>query len=114
MHDPQLDLSQVRDAHVLPPEAPKDPKARALQPLERLRLLADEGSLQVIRSAVTSDRMGDKARPGDGVVGGALRIGGRPVFCFAQDASYAGGSLGARTPTRSCASSGSPARPTSR
>ena len=27
---------------------------------------------------------GGKARAGDGVVGGALRIGGRPAFCFAQ------------------------------
>jgi len=40
--------------------------------------------------------MGEKARAGDGVVGGSLRIGGRPVFCFAQDATYAGGSLGAQ------------------
>jgi acetyl-CoA carboxylase carboxyltransferase component len=40
--------------------------------------------------------MGGKARPGDGVIAGALRIAGRPVFCFAQDAGYAGGSLGAQ------------------
>ena len=31
---------------------------------------------------------------GDGVVGAARRIAGRPVFCFAQDPAYAGGSLG--------------------
>jgi acetyl-CoA carboxylase carboxyltransferase component len=33
--------------------------------------------------------------PGDGVVGGAGRVDGRPVFCYAQDPAYAGGSLGA-------------------
>ena len=63
-------------------------------PLERLELLCDPGSLHVIRSAVASWRMGDRAVDGDGVVGAAGRVGGRPVFCFAQDASYAGGSLG--------------------
>ena len=68
----------------------------ALRPEERLRLLADEGSLRIIRSEVTSERMGAKARPGDGVIGGSLRIAGRPMFCFAQDAAYAGGSLGAQ------------------
>ncbi len=38
--------------------------------------------------------MGDKARAGDGVVAGAGLIDGRPVFCYAQDSSFAGGSLG--------------------
>jgi acetyl-CoA carboxylase carboxyltransferase component len=32
--------------------------------------------------------------PGDGVVAGAGRVNGRPVFCYAQDASFLGGSLG--------------------
>ena len=38
--------------------------------------------------------MGAKARAGDGVLGGAGSVDGRPVFCYAQDASFAGGSLG--------------------
>ncbi len=38
--------------------------------------------------------MGLKARAGDGVVGGAGLVDGRPVFCYAQDDSYVGGSLG--------------------
>jgi acetyl-CoA carboxylase carboxyltransferase component len=38
--------------------------------------------------------MGEKARPGDGVLGATGRVDGRPVACFAQDASFAGGSLG--------------------
>ncbi len=62
--------------------------------LDRLELLCDPGSLQLIRSDVTSLAMGDRARPGDGVVGGSGLIDGRPVFCYAQDSSYAGGSLG--------------------
>jgi acetyl-CoA carboxylase carboxyltransferase component len=65
-----------------------------LSPIERLDVLCDPGSLQVIRSEVHSERMGDKVAPGDGVVGGAGLIDGRPVFCYAQDSSYVGGSLG--------------------
>ena len=48
----------------------------------------------MIRSEVASRHMGEKTRAGDGVVGGAGRIEGRPVFCYAQDAGYMGGSLG--------------------
>jgi acetyl-CoA carboxylase carboxyltransferase component len=65
-----------------------------LTPLERLEALCDPGSLQVIRSGVVSSRMGDRARAGDGVVGGVGRVDGRPVYCYAQDPSFAGGSLG--------------------
>ncbi len=63
-------------------------------PLGRLEALCDPGSLHVIRSEVASRRMGDRARPGDGVIGAAGRVDGRPVFCYAQDTSFAGGSLG--------------------
>jgi acetyl-CoA carboxylase carboxyltransferase component len=63
--------------------------------LERLELLCDEGSLRAIRSAVSSRRMGARARAGDGVIGAAGTIGGRPVCCYAQDAGFAGGSVGA-------------------
>jgi acetyl-CoA carboxylase carboxyltransferase component len=65
-----------------------------LSPLERLEALCDPGSLNLIRSDVRSARMGAKARAGDGVVGGVGRVDGRPVACYAQDPSYAGGSLG--------------------
>ena len=65
-----------------------------LGPVERLETLCDPGTLELIRSEVISGAMGDKARAGDGVVGGAGVIDGRPVFCYAQDSSYAGGSLG--------------------
>src|SRR3954449_9316443 len=65
-----------------------------LGPLERLEALCDPGSLHVIRSEVSSRSLGDKARPGDGVVGAAGRVHGRPVFAYAQDTSFIGGSLG--------------------
>src|SRR3954465_8092130 len=67
-----------------------------LGPLERLEALCDPGSLHVIRSEVASRRLGAKARPGDGVVGAAGRVHGRPVFAYAQDTSFIGGSLGAQ------------------
>ena len=66
-----------------------------LGPLERLETLCDRGSFDVIRTGILSGAMGDKARAGDGVIGGSGLVGGRPVFAYAQDASYAGGSLGA-------------------
>jgi len=66
----------------------------AVTPLARLEMLCDPGSLQLIRTEVTSAAMGAKARAGDGVLGGAGTVEGRPVFCYAQDSSFAGGSLG--------------------
>src|SRR3954447_3829076 len=65
-----------------------------LTPVERLEALCDEGSLTLLRSDVVSKRMGAKARAGDGVIAGAGRVDGRAVFCYAQDPSYLGGSLG--------------------
>jgi acetyl-CoA carboxylase carboxyltransferase component len=65
-----------------------------LTPIERLEALCDHGSLTLLRSDVRSRRMGEKSRAGDGVIAGAGRVDGRPVFCYAQDPSYLGGSLG--------------------
>lgn len=65
-----------------------------LTPQERLEALLDDGSLQPVRARVRSRRMGDRARPGDGVLTAHGRIEGRPVYCYAQDGSFAGGSLG--------------------
>jgi acetyl-CoA carboxylase carboxyltransferase component len=65
-----------------------------LAPVERLEALCDPGTLDVIRTEVLSGQMGAKARAGDGVIGGAGLVDGRPVFCYAQDAGYVGGSLG--------------------
>jgi acetyl-CoA carboxylase carboxyltransferase component len=63
-------------------------------PLERLELLCDSGSLEVIRSSVLSNRIGVLARPGDGVVAALGRVDGRPIACYAQNAKFLGGSLG--------------------
>jgi acetyl-CoA carboxylase carboxyltransferase component len=63
--------------------------------LARLEALCDPGTLELIRTGVVSPAMGERARPGDGVLGGSGLVGGRPVFCYAQDQSFAGGSLGA-------------------
>ena len=70
------------------------PQPQTLTPVERLEALCDPGTLDVIRSSATSRRMGTKTRAADGVVAGAGRVAGRSVFCYAQDPSYAGGSLG--------------------
>jgi acetyl-CoA carboxylase carboxyltransferase component len=65
-----------------------------LGPLERLEVLCDPGSIQLVRAAVLSRRMGDRATAGDGVIGATGRVDGRPIACFAQDASFVGGALG--------------------
>jgi acetyl-CoA carboxylase carboxyltransferase component len=70
--------------------------ARRLDPLERLQALCDEGSVQVLRSRVTSARPGARTAAGDGVVGATGLVAGRPIACYAQDGSYLGGSLGER------------------
>jgi acetyl-CoA carboxylase carboxyltransferase component len=64
-----------------------------LGPRERLERLCDDGSLQLIRSTVTTRRNG-RSSPGDGVVAGFGSVAGRPVYCYAQDQTFAGGSLG--------------------
>jgi len=67
-----------------------------LDPLERLEALCDPGSLEVLRSRVLSPWLGARAVAGDGVVGAAGTVGGRPVACYAQDGGFLGGSLGER------------------
>jgi acetyl-CoA carboxylase carboxyltransferase component len=70
------------------------PSAEKLGPLERIEALCDPGSIQRVRGEVRSRRMGERTSPGDGVVGATGSVDGRPIACFAQDASYLGGSLG--------------------
>jgi len=67
-----------------------------LEPLQRLEALCDPGSLRLLRSSVRSLRLGDRAIAGDGVVGATGAVDGRPIACYAQDASFLGGSLGER------------------
>ena len=72
------------------------PTQQRLGPRERLEALCDAGSVQVLRSGVTSTRLGSRAQPGDGVVAATGTVDGRPIACYAQDGSYLGGSLGER------------------
>jgi propionyl-CoA carboxylase beta chain len=64
---------------------------------ERIETLLDPGSFEELDALVVhrnTDFGMDKQRiPGDGVVTGHGRIGGRPVFVFAQDFTVFGGSL---------------------
>jgi acetyl-CoA carboxylase carboxyltransferase component len=94
----QLQVEEVvaRDAYISPaPAIKREDSDAVLRPMQRLQLLCDEGSLQVLRASAMSERMGDKAQPGDGVIGASGTVAGRPIYCFAQDASFAGGSVGA-------------------
>jgi acetyl-CoA carboxylase carboxyltransferase component len=77
------------------PRELKPAREAAGLPIERLRLLCDPGSFAPLRTGVTSPALGERASAGDGVVTGAGRVGGRPVFCYAQDPTFMGGSLGA-------------------
>lgn len=67
-----------------------------LSPLQRLESLCDPGSLRLLRTAVTSPALGQRAVAGDGIVAGIGTIGGRPVACYSEDQTLLGGSLGAR------------------
>jgi acetyl-CoA carboxylase carboxyltransferase component len=67
---------------------------RSLDARERLELLCDHGTFAPLRSGVLSTRVGDRAESGDGVIVGAGRVGGRPVFCYAEDSRFMAGSLG--------------------
>ena len=79
-----------------PPARPKQAEEpQKLSPLERLELLCDRGSLSVIRSTIGPSRPSKRSTPGDGVIGAYGTVAGRPVYCYAQDQSFAGGSLGA-------------------
>ena len=85
-----------RPATPCEPARPRPQRAR--DAADRARAARDRsaipGSLEVIRSDVLSAAMGEKARAGDGVIGGSGLVDGRPVFCYAQDPTFAGGSLG--------------------
>ncbi len=70
--------------------------ARRMTPLQRLEALCDPGSVQVLRSQVTSERLGGRAQRGDGVVGATGMVDGRPIACYAEDGLFLGGSLGER------------------
>ena len=63
-------------------------------PRQRIDSLCDRGSFRAIRSGVISSRS-RRVEAGDGLLAGSATISGRPVFVYAQDPSFLGGSLGA-------------------
>jgi propionyl-CoA carboxylase beta chain len=72
-------------------------EAGKLTARERIDLLFDPGSFEEVDKLVTHRcrdfGMADQVIPGDGVVAGHGRVGGRPVYAFAQDFTVFGGSL---------------------
>jgi acetyl-CoA carboxylase carboxyltransferase component len=73
-----------------------DVAVAAARPADRLATLCDPGSLRLLRTAVRSAAMGDRAAAGDGVVAASGLVDGRPVLCYAEDPAFLGGSLGAQ------------------
>src|SRR5215510_305111 len=75
----------------------KQHAAGKLTARERAEILLDPGSFQELDALVVHRSqdfgMEGKRVPGDGVVTGHGRVGGRPVFLFAQDFTVFGGSL---------------------
>jgi acetyl-CoA carboxylase carboxyltransferase component len=67
---------------------------RVPEPGERLEELCDPGSFAPLRTEARSPHLGPRANAGDGVIAGAGRVAGRPIFCYAQDPAFMGGSLG--------------------
>jgi acetyl-CoA carboxylase carboxyltransferase component len=73
----------------------KESEASAtLEPHERLETLCDRGTFRPLLTGTLSRRLDARRRSGDGVVVGAGSIDGRPLFCYVQDPSFMGGSLG--------------------
>jgi acetyl-CoA carboxylase carboxyltransferase component len=86
-----LATTTTATANGRPTAAPAAERER-LTPLGRLEALCDPGSLELVRTSIASRSR--RSAPGDGVVAGAGTVGGRPVYCYAQDQAFAGGSLG--------------------
>lgn len=74
-----------------------DPAVTTLgRPIDRLEALCDPGSLRLLRTAVRSPALGERAVDGDGVTAASGLVDGRPVLCYAEDPEFLGGSLGAQ------------------
>ena len=73
---------------------------------ERVEILLDEGTLEELDKLVehrcTDFGMAEQKIPGDGVISGFGRIGGRLVFVFAQDFTVFGGSLSETNALKIC------------
>jgi propionyl-CoA carboxylase beta chain len=81
-------------------------KEGKLSARERIELLLDEGSFEELDKLVTHRcrdfGMQDQIVPGDGVVSGYGRVGGRLTYVFAQDFTVFGGSLSETNAQKIC------------
>lgn len=99
-HDPNAELMERRRqaSHVSPATERKRHERGQLLARERIERLVDPGSfVELDRYAqhhCTHFGMDKKRAMGDGVVTGQATIDGRPIFIFAHDATFLGGSLG--------------------
>ncbi len=66
--------------HAPAPDVDRVVAERPLRPAQRLKLQCDDGSLRTLRGGVDSERMGEKALAGDGVVAAARPGGGRAAW----------------------------------
>lgn len=73
---------------------------------ERIEFLLDEGSFEesdaLVEHRCTDFGMEKKKVPGDGLITGSGRVGGRPIFVFAQDFTVFGGSLSETNAAKIC------------
>ncbi len=75
---------------------PAAPPSQGRHPEQVLEALCDPGTLRLLRTAVRSPALGERAEDGDGVTAAMGLIDGRPVLCYAEDPTFLGGSLGAQ------------------
>ncbi len=84
----------------------KQKQAGKLSARSRIELLVDPGSFVELDQLVTHRcedfGMGDKKIPGDGVVTGYARVGGRKVYLFSQDFTVFGGALSGAHASKIC------------
>ncbi len=60
------------------------------------RRCATKAASRCCARACSLTKLGERAIPGDGVVGATGTVDGRPIACYAQDGTFLGGSLGER------------------
>jgi acetyl-CoA carboxylase carboxyltransferase component len=107
--DKLTELRELRERAVLGggPQRVADQHAKGkMTARERLGLLLDEGSFQELGALATHNSvdfgLADRRTPGDGVVCGFGKIGGRRVAVFAHDFTVLGGSFSAVQSQKIC------------
>ena len=80
-----------------PKEVDRQHSRGKLTARERIELLLDKGSFLEFdlwrKPRITGYDIDDRELPGDGVITGSGRVGGRPVYIYAQDFTVLGGTM---------------------